>query len=259
MKKILLLEQDEELKELFANWLKQQGYEVKSTDNPAGVSTFLSEEKYDVLFMDIDHPLISKGSPEITKDLLVLCQTLKQDHRTSELPIAVLSYGKDIKKIAGAIEAGADSFVLKPFETDYLSKRLKTMFRDIELKKQGRKVLDLNYINFLIDLTGESKREDFFVLAPVIFNKLIMDNVNPILGDPIIMVMAKRLKELIGGDYEFMKAVKYSDGRVLMDDVDKVSKAVPVEKLTTAFRDYIYGFLHLVQTLTSDVLMERRA
>ena len=55
-----------------------------------------------------------------------------------------------------------------------------------------------------------------------------------------------------------MTKVKLSANRILMDDVDKVSKDTPVGKLTIAFRDYVYAFLHLVQVLTSDILMAPR-
>ncbi|MBU1147144.1 MAG: hypothetical protein KKD11_02230, partial [Candidatus Omnitrophica bacterium] len=63
--------------------------------------------------------------------------------------------------------------------------------------------------------------------------------------------------ELIGEDYAFMREVKFSNTQILMTGVDRVSKNIPVAKLSMAFRDYIYAFLQLVQSLTSDILMER--
>jgi len=250
MKKILFLESDKEQSEVFSRWLKGEGYEVKSTDNSKQVPPILSGEKFDILIMDID-------SPETTEPCLKLCRTLKKSEHFSDLPIIVLTYKKDAKKIADSIEAGVDNFILKPFETDSFLSRIDTIFRQIELKSKGKKVLDLNYVNYLIKLISKTNREDFFILSSVVFNKLIIGKVKDILGEPIIVIIMKRLRDVIGENYEFVKEIRFSNGKIIMDKVDKVTKDVPVEKLTFAFRDYVYGFLQLIQTLTSDILIER--
>jgi len=249
MKKILLLEADKEQSEVFSEWLKGEDYEIELTDNLKQVLPFLSGEKFDILIMDIDFPEIAEYS-------LNLCQILKKDQYFSEFPITVLTYKKNIKIIADSIEAGVDNFMLKPFETDSFLSRLDSIFKQIELKSKGKKVIDLNYINYLIKLTSETNRKDFFILSSVIFNKLIIDKIKGVIGEPVIEMIMKRLGELIGGDYEFVKEVRFSDGKIFFDKVDKVSKDVPVEKLIIVFRDYIYGFLQIIQTLTSDILME---
>jgi len=251
MKKILLLEADKEQSEVFSEWLKGEDYEIELTDNLKQVLPFLSGEKFDILIIDIDFPEIAESS-------LNLCQILKKDQYFSEFPITVLTYKKNIKIIADSIEAGVDNFMLKPFETDSFLSRLDSIFKQIELKSKGKKVIDLNYINYLIKLTSETNRKDFFILSSVIFNKLIIDRVKDILGEPIIVIITKRLGELIGEDYEFVNEVRFSNGKIFLDKVDEVSKDVPVEKLIITFRDYIYGFLQLIQTLTSDILVERR-
>lgn len=250
MKKILLLEPDKEQAELFIAWLKGESYGVSLIDKPGGAQGVLANEEFDILLMDIDEP-------EITEPSLKLVQTLKADKRFAGLPIIVLAYKKDTKKIITAIEAGVDSFVLKPFETDPFLKRIEVILKEFELKSKGNKVLDLNYVNYLIALAGEMEREDFFLLAQVIFNTLILGKINTILGEPIIAQIVKRCDELIGEDYVFMREVKLLNGQLLMDGVDNASRGIPDAKLTNAFRDYVYAFLQLVHTLTSDILMER--
>lgn len=250
MKNILLFEPDKETETLFSGWLRDVGYAVLLADSLEKIPHPLIEKRFDILIVDIDFP----GTAD---SLLKQCMTLKSDPHLSGLPIIVLTYKKDIRKIAGSIEAGIDNFILKPFETDSFLKRIKVVFKEIELKKQGKKVLDLNYVNYLIDLAGELGRDDFFILAPIIFNRLIVDKIKTILGNPILMIMIKRANEVIGEDYEFMRATKFSNQGLLLDGVDEISKDIPVKKLIFAFRDYVYAFLHLVRTLTSDILMER--
>lgn len=210
MKKILFLGPDKEQSEVFSGWLKGKDYEVESTDNSKQVLPFLSGEKFDILIVDIDFP-------EAIESLLNLCRILKKDPYFSEFPITVLTYKKNIKLIADSIEAGVDNFILKPFETDSFLSRLDIIFKQIELKSKGKKVLDLTYINYLIDLTSEANRKDFFILSSAILNKLIIDQVKGVIGEPVIVIIIKRLGELIGRDYEFVKEVKFSDGKMLMD------------------------------------------
>lgn len=250
MKKILLLESNKEQGELFASWLREKNYEVEVMFTPEEAGGAVSKDGFDLFIMDID-------APEIVDKCLNLCRALKEDPRTQEIPVSILTYKKDAEKIAGAIESGADNFMLKPFETESFLERITIIFREIELKKQGKKVLDLNYINYLMGLTGELERGSFFRLAEVIFNKLIIEKINTILGGPVIAQIIKRCNEMVGEDYAFMKEVKFSGALIAMDGADKASGKAPAKKLVIAFRDYIYAFLQLVRTLTSDILMER--
>lgn len=252
MKKILLVEPEKEQSELFSSWLKEEGYKTKLIDNFQEVHSSISKEKFDILLMDIDYP-------EIRESSLELCQKLKKNARFSDLPVTILTYKKDVKRIASAIEAGVDNLVLKPFETDSFLKRIKTIFKEIELKKQGKKVLDLNYINFLIKLLDEGSREDFFLLSPVIFNRLVMDKIGNILGESVIMVMMRRIQELTEDNYAFMRQARLQNKELLMDDVYRVSKKVSVKILAAGFQNFIYTFLSLVRVLTSDILMEEES
>lgn len=252
MKNILLFEPDKETEELFNGWLRDVGYAVSLTDNLEEIPHLSTEKKFDILMVDID-------SPGTADSLLEQCATLIRDPRLSNLPVAVLTYKKDMSKIARSIESGIETFILKPFDVEALLMRLDTIFDEQELKLKGRKILDLNYVDYLLELANQSNHKDFFTLSPLIFNVLIMDKVKTTLGEPVINVMAKRLDELIGSDYEFIKHVRFSDSHINMEEVELVSSEVPVEKLVIAFRDYIYAFLHLTRALTSDILVERKA
>jgi len=251
MKKILLFEPDKDQSELFTEWLKGEGYNVNSLDSLQKVQVSVSKDKFDMCLMDID-------AAEIIESFLKLVRVLKDDNRFTDLPITILTYHKDFKKIINAIEAGVDSFILKPFETESFLARMGVIFKQIELKKKGKKVLDLNYINYLIALAEEAEREDFFALALVIFNTLILEKINTIMGAQVIIQIIKRCSELIGEDYAFMKEVELSnDKQIIMSGVDKAALNIPVKELSFVFRDYIYAFLQLVRTLTSDILMDR--
>jgi len=74
---------------------------------------------------------------------------------------------------------------------------------------------------------------------------------------PIIILIIRRLNDLTEEDYGFMKAVKFQNGHLLTDGVDKASKGISVERLASGFRNYVFGFLQLLGILTSDILVGR--
>lgn len=251
-KKILLIEPDKELTEAFTGWLTGEGYEVGREERIDQAYPALKQDGFSLLIADID-------SEETLDKTIAMIQSIEKDTRFSAFPVTVLLYRTEIKKIARAIDAGIGNFIiLKPVESDFFLKRLESVFYEIGLRSKGKKVLDLNYVNYLIDnMSDLVNRDDFFLLGPVIFNKLIIGKVNTILGPPVIAQIIKRANETVGMDYEFMKAVEFSGAGVSLAGVDRASKGADVKKITTAYRDYVYAFLHLVRMLTSDILMER--
>jgi len=248
MKTILLFEPDKETETLFCGWLNDVGCAVSSTDSLEKIPLLLAKKIFNIVIVDIH-------SSEEADFFLKLCPKLKSDTRYSGLLITVLTYQKEIAKIAKFIEGGVENFMLKPFDADSFLARLDTILDEHKLALKGKKALGLNYINYLIELGSQSEREGFFLLAPVIFNKLIIEKINKVLGEPIIVQIIKRVNEMIGKDYEFMKSVEFSGKGLSLDGVNKATSDICIEKLTLAFRDYVYGFLHLVSIMTSDILV----
>ena len=147
MKNILIYEPDKEIGALFATWLKENDIGCTSAEDPKQIPDILSGKKLDMLIMDID-PSISTGinsgqgqNVNFTGShipLLDLCRKLKKTSCDGDIPIIVLTYRGSVSKIADALGSGVDNFLLKPFETDSFLERIKTIFREIELKKHGK-------------------------------------------------------------------------------------------------------------------------
>ncbi|MDD5774042.1 MAG: response regulator [bacterium] len=248
-KKILLIEPDKVQAGIFTGWLSGESYNVKSIEDLREAQSFLINEKFDIILIDIDPSPVSV--PAFSEADI---RMLKTGARFKGLPVVVLTNRKDIKNIIAIIESGVDIFMLKPLEIDSFLERVKNVFKNIELRSGGKKTVDLNYVNYLIDLAGQMEHEDFFALSPVIFNSVIIEKINTILGPLIITQIIKRVNELVGTDYEFMKSVEFLNKGLSLEGVDKVSKEVPVKKIALAYRDYVLMFLRLVSSLTSDIL-----
>ena len=67
------------------------------------------------------------------KDGYEVCDTLKNDERTSHIPIILLTAKSDIDSKISGLEKGADAYLAKPFTEKELLVRLKKL---LELRKK---------------------------------------------------------------------------------------------------------------------------
>ncbi|GCE25129.1 hypothetical protein KDA_06130 [Dictyobacter alpinus] len=107
-KKILLAEDDPDIGDMLQLMLEERGYAVEIQMDGHFVPE-MKEPFPDLLFLDIR----LSGT-----DGQILCQQLKGNPATHHIPIILLSAHKEIQEIAR--DAGADTFLAKPFEMEEL-------------------------------------------------------------------------------------------------------------------------------------------
>lgn len=261
IKKIAIIERNKQQGRLLVDYLKARGLEVRLLDKISSLQEaqgFLGTERFDLLLLDIA-PQEGLSTGEIQKIdaefCLSLTRALKNNPQFQDLVIILLTSEIAIPKIAQAIEAGVDNIIIQEPQAGSISESIGVFFNKITFREKN--VLDLNLINFLLQISSQAIREDFFVLAPTIFNRLFLDKFRPIIGATVVDSIMQRLEDLVSPQYSFMAKIKFQEGRISMEEVEKASKEVSVQHLSFAFRDYIYAFIHLVRTLTSDILIER--
>lgn len=109
--RILLVEDNEDNRTVFATMLRHYGYEVvEAIDGPAGLHAALSTTP-DLILMDLSIPAL---------DGWQVTQQLKSDARTSRIPVvAVTAHAlKDVRE--RAFRSGFDGFVAKPCQAKHL-------------------------------------------------------------------------------------------------------------------------------------------
>lgn len=118
MAKILLVEDDPEMAETVANWLKSEHYEVIHCDNGADASSRLKAQIFDLGIFDWELPGMTG---------LELCRSYRASR--GAMPVLMLT-GKDstADKIAG-LDVGADDYLTKPFSLKELSARVRALMR----------------------------------------------------------------------------------------------------------------------------------
>ncbi len=130
-KKILVVDDDPKIITLSKFILEKNGYEVLTSNGGKKAIEMAKNEKPDLIILDIMMPEM---------DGYQVCERLKKNKNTKQIPIMMLTaldMGQDFEK---ALKKGADWYITKPFEADHLLKRINYLIE----KKQRFKNIDIN-------------------------------------------------------------------------------------------------------------------
>ncbi|MFR5876741.1 MAG: response regulator transcription factor [Eubacterium sp.] len=145
MKKVLVAEDEESIREFIVINLTRSGYTVEQAENGlVALQKFREDEQgFDVAILDIMMPEL---------DGLAVCKELRK--ASSDLGIIMLSAKtQEMDKVTGLL-FGADDYVTKPFSPSELTARVDAIYRRVEMTRGFRKN----------DTTGDSIVLDEFEL-----------------------------------------------------------------------------------------------
>lgn len=114
---ILLVEDNEEIRNYIENELKHTYQVVLATDGMAGFDK-AAELMPTLIISDIMMPKM---------DGIELCKKLKTDERTSHIPVILLTARQSTEYKIEGYETGADAYITKPFSTAVLMARIKNL------------------------------------------------------------------------------------------------------------------------------------
>lgn len=130
MKKVLVAEDEESIREFIVINLTRSGYEVEQAEDGAVALELFSkdENSFDVAILDIMMPEM---------DGLAVCKELRK--RSTDLGIIMLSAKtQEMDKVTGLL-FGADDYVTKPFSPSELMARVDAIYRRVEMTRGFRK------------------------------------------------------------------------------------------------------------------------
>jgi len=122
MIKILIVEDDELLRDALTGQLQQLGYEVRSAGSAPEASAVLEAQGVDGLILDLGLP----GTDGLS--LLAWARA-----RAAGLPVLILTARDSIEDRLRGLNAGADDYMTKPFHMEELQARLQAMLRRARL------------------------------------------------------------------------------------------------------------------------------
>lgn len=115
MAKILVAEDERDIRDLIAFTLSYAGYEVIQASNGEEAYSRTLEEKPQLVLMDVRMPRMTGYDA---------CRALKANDETKDIPVVFLSAKGQESEVQTGLEAGAVDYILKPFSPDQLSKRV---------------------------------------------------------------------------------------------------------------------------------------
>jgi two-component system response regulator QseB len=116
--RLLLAEDDAMIGEAVANGLKREGFTVDWVRDGRAAETALGVEEFDLLLLDLGLPAMS--GLEVLKALRA---------RGSTLPVLILTARDAVTDKVQGLDAGADDYVVKPFDLTELSARIRALLR----------------------------------------------------------------------------------------------------------------------------------
>lgn len=118
MAKILIAEDERDIRDLVAFTLRFAGYEVATASNGEEAVELTPKEKPDLILMDVRMPRMTGYDA---------CLKLKASPEFKYIPIVFLSAKGQESEIQAGLEAGAEEYLLKPFAPDQLTERVKAI------------------------------------------------------------------------------------------------------------------------------------
>ena len=119
MHKILIVEDEPEIREMIRFILEPKGFVVSEADNAQDARKLLSHNSYDLILMDWMLP--GRSGLDLTREL-------KRKAPTST-PIILLTAKADESDKVKGLDSGADDYITKPFSTREMLARIKAVLR----------------------------------------------------------------------------------------------------------------------------------
>ena len=120
MAKIVIAEDEPDIRTLITFTLQFAGHEVIPTANGAEAVEAVRREKPDIVLMDVRMPRLTGYEA---------CRQLKADESTQDIPVVFLSAKGQESEVQEGLEAGAIDYILKPFSPDQLTARVQEILQ----------------------------------------------------------------------------------------------------------------------------------
>ena len=124
---ILLIEEEPTLREITSFRLELLGYQVITQVTADEANRVLADKLPD---------LIAVGHVAEMESIEFL-NHLSNDPRTSELPVIYLSGSSDLEEVQRAYNAGADEFLVTPFDPSVLESKVEGLLLAAEMRSEG--------------------------------------------------------------------------------------------------------------------------
>jgi len=144
--KILVVDDEEDILELVRYNLAREGYQISAVTSGEEALKAARSEMPDLIVLDLMLPGV---------DGLDVAKLLKNDPKTMNIPIVMLTAKGEEADVVTGLELGADDYVAKPFSPRVLVARVKAV-----LRRKGKQEVEDNAVIKLHDLVIHPGRHE---------------------------------------------------------------------------------------------------
>ena len=122
MAKILIAEDEREIRDLITFTLQFAGYEVVTASNGAEAVSLARQENPDLILLDVRMPRMTGYEA---------CAAIKTDPKLKNVPVIFLSAKGQESEIQAGLVAGAKEYLIKPIAPDQLTARIQVVLSQL--------------------------------------------------------------------------------------------------------------------------------
>lgn len=146
MAEVLIIEDDDRIRPLLVRSLRDLGYAVSSAPTGMAGLQLAVDSRPDLVILDL-------GLPDVDGT-----QVLSMLRAVSDVPVIIASARDDDPSLVGALNSGADDYVVKPYTTAQLEARIRAVLRRVEGGRSKPRTITVGGLE--IDLAGRRTRLD---------------------------------------------------------------------------------------------------
>jgi len=199
--KILIIDDDPDIRDVLMITLSEEGYEViEAGDGEEGLKAAQTKNP-DLVIVDYKMP---------KKDGRKVCAELKEDILLSHMPIIMLTGKGEVADKVQGINAGADDYIVKPFEPQELIARIRMIIRRSERDLEANPLTRLpGNVSILNELQQRIDAKTVFSVCYVDLDKFkcYNDTYGFEHGDSVIKETARiliRTRQKVGDPQDFI-------------------------------------------------------
>ena len=141
--KILIVEDERDIVDLLRYNLEEAGFETDYVRNGADALHRAVEKSPDLILLDLMLPEV---------DGLIVCRLLKNDPRTKNIPVVMITAKAEERDRIAGLELGVDDYITKPFSPKEVVLRVSAVLRRIQVGKQSEDTQQIQRHGLTIDL-----------------------------------------------------------------------------------------------------------
>lgn len=234
MKRILVVDDDEHVRELVSLCLRKEGFTVsEAADGPAALEQ-ARKDSFELVVLDLMLPGL---------DGWEVCRRLQKDRG---IPVIMLTAkGEEVDRVAG-LELGADDYVTKPFSPRELVARVRAVLRRIEGSNAAAEILEIDGLRIDMPKREVLVRGLRAELTPREYELLVC-----LARQPGRVYTRQQLLDTVWG-YDF-----FGDARTVDEHVKRLRKKMDALDPETSYLATVWGVGYKVEVKSSSASSER--